>query len=418
MQVQRAYRYRFYPTPEQAEQLARTFGCVRVVYNWGLEERTRAFYDRQQRLYYKDLALALTHLKKTPERAWLGEVSNVALQQALRHLDRAFGNFFSKRAAYPAFKSRRDSVQSASYMRNGFALRDGKLTLAKHDAPLDVRWSRPLPEGAQPSSVTVTRTSAGRYYVSLLVEETMQPLPASSAQIGLDMNTGAIVDSSGGVHRLPRRLVDLEARKRRYQRAQRRKIAAAKVRMGLTPNAPLAKGQRLPVSNNLRKASRKVARVQERIAAIRRDWQHKLTTRIVRENQVIAIEDLAVRGMTASARGTAQQPGRRVRQKAGLNRAVLNAGFAELRRQIEHKAQWAGREVIAIDRWYPSSKRCGACGHVLSKLALSTRRWTCPSCGQLHDRDVNAAKNILAAALAVKAGAAALRIDEPRDAGG
>ncbi|WP_126448216.1 RNA-guided endonuclease InsQ/TnpB family protein [Sulfuricystis multivorans] len=418
MKVQRAYRYRFYPTPEQEEQLAKTFGCVRSVYNWGLERRTRAFYERKQRLYYKDLALALTALKKTPERAWLNEVSNVALQQALRHLDRAFANFFAGRAAYPTFKSKRDAVQSASYMRNGFTLRDGKLTLAKQDKPLDVRWSRPLPNGVQPSSVTVTRTSGGRYYVSLLVEEDIAPLSQTNERIGLDFNAGAIVDSKGRVHRLPQRLNDLEARKRRYQRAQRRKITAAKVRMGLEPNAPLPRGARLPVSNNLRKASRKVGRVQEHIAAIRSDWQHKLTTSIVRENQVIAIEDLALRGMTASARGTPEKPGKRVHQKAGLNRAVLNMGFAELRRQLEYKAQWYGREVIAIDRWYPSSKRCSACGYVLPKLALSARKWTCPACGQAHDRDLNAAKNILAAALAIKAGAAALRIDEPRDSGG
>jgi putative transposase len=418
MRIQRAYRYRFYPTPEQAEQLARTFGCVRAVYNWGLEQRMKAFYERQQRLYYKDLALALTALKKTPERAWLSEVSNVALQQALRHLDRAFSNFFAKRAAFPRFKSKRDPVQSASYMRNGFTLRNGRLTLAKQDAPLDVRWSRPLPEGAQPSSVTVTRTAAGRFYVSLLVEEDVAPLPQVETRIGLDLNAGAVVDSQGRTHRLPKRLQDLAARQRRYQRAQRRKIAAAKVRMGLSPNAPLPKGTRLVASNNLKKASRKVGRVQEHIARIRRDWQHKLTTSIVRENQVIAIEDLNVRGLTASARGTKEQPGARVRQKAGLNRAVLNVGFAELRRQLEYKAQWAGRDLIVIDRWYPSSKRCSACGHVLPRLALSTRRWTCPACGQAHDRDVNAAKNILAAALAVKAGAAALRIDEPRDSGG
>lgn len=418
MKVQRAYRYRFDPTPEQEQQLARTFGCVRAIYNWGLEQRTRAFYDRQQRLYYKDLALALTALKQTPEYVWLQDVSNVTLQQALRHLDRAFAGFFSRRSAYPAFKSRRDSMQAASYMRNGFVWRGGQLTLAKQDVPLHIRWSRPLPEGAEPSSVTVTRTSAGRYHVSFLVEEDIAPLPETDQRIGLDVNTGAVVDSRGRHDRLPSSLAALEIRKRRYQRAQRRKIAAAKKRMGLASNAPLPKGRRLDVSNNLKKASRRVARVQARIADIRRDWQHQLTTRIVRENQVIAIEDLNVRGMTASARGAAEQPGRRVRQKAGLNRAVLNAGFAELRRQIEYKAAWYGREVVAIDRWYPSSKRCSSCGHVLPRLPLSTRRWTCPDCGANHDRDVNAARNILAAALAQRAGAAALRIDEPRDAGG
>ncbi|OIQ77621.1 putative transposase [mine drainage metagenome] len=417
MRIQRAYRYRFDPTPAQAENLARTFGCVRVVYNWGLEERLRAWKERRQTLRYEDLAAALTRLKQAPERLWLQEVSNVPLQQSLRHLNRAYTNFFARRTQFPTFKSRRDT-QSASYMRNGFVWRDGHLTLAKHDAPLGIRWSRPLPEGAEPSSVTVTRTAAGRHYVSILVEEDVAPLPPSSRSIGLDFNTGAVVDSTGRVHGVPQRLKDIEARKRRYQRAQRRRIAAAKVRMGLAPNAPLPKGSRLLVSNNIKKAGRRVARVQERIAAIRRDWQHKLTTRIVRENQAIAIEDLAVRGMTASARGTAEQPGRRVAQKAGLNRSVLNAGFAELRRQLEYKTAWYGREILVIDRWEPSSKRCSACGNVLPKLALSIRRWTCPSCGAEHDRDVNAAKNILAAASAVNAGAAVLKQHQPGDFGG
>ncbi len=431
MRVQRAYRYRFYPTPAQQEQLARTFGCVRVVYNWGLQERTRAFFDRGERLYYAALAKGLTHLKKTPERAWLSEVSNVALQQALRHLDRAFKNFFEKRADYPTFKSRRDD-QRASYMLNGFTYRGGKVTLAKQDESLDIRWSRPLPQGAQPSSVTVTRTAAGRYYISLLVEEDVTPLLASNAAIGLDMNTGAIVDSQGRVHRTPKRLLELEQRRRKYQRAQRRKVAAAKVRMGLDPKAPIPKGVRLQASNNLLRANRKVGRVAERISNVRRNWQHKLTTSIVRENQVIAIEDLNVRGMTASSRGTADAPGKRVRQKSGLNRSILNVGFGEIRRQLEYKAAWAGREVAVIDRFYPSSKRCSGCGHVLPRLALSTRRWTCPGCGAEHDRDVNAAKNILAAGRAVLAGADMLRVHEnthprakgtadriqPRDSGG
>lgn len=416
----RAYRYRFYPTPAQAEQLARTFGCARVVYNWGLEERTRAFYARQERLYYNDLAKALTHLKQTPERAWLAEVSNVVLQQALRHLDKAFANFFARRAKYPTFKSRRDT-QSASYMSNGFTFKNGQLKLAKQDEPLDIRWSRPLPEGAVPSSVTVTRTAADKFYVSFLVEETFERLPETTRHIGLDMNTGAVVDSAGRVHRVPGRLKEMEARKRRYQRATRRKVEAAKRRMGLDPKAPMPKGVRLDISSNLRKANRKVGRKQEQIAAIRRDWQHKLTTSIVRENQVIAIEDLNVRGMTASSRGTADAPGRRVRQKAGLNAAVLNVGFGELRRQLEYKAQWTGREVVVVDRFYPSSKRCSACGHILPRLSLGTRAWVCHACGAQHDRDINAAKNILAAGLGVRANAHALRVhdkSESRDSGG
>jgi putative transposase len=174
--VHRAYRYRFYPTPEQAEQLARTFGCVRHVYNWGLELRSTAWDATKERVNYHETARRLTLLKQQADHVWLNEVSNVALQQALRHLDRAFANFFAGRTKYPRFKSKRDPVQSASYVANGFTFRNGELTLAKQREPLDIRWSRALPQDAKISSVTVTRDAAGRYHVSILVDEKMVPL--------------------------------------------------------------------------------------------------------------------------------------------------------------------------------------------------------------------------------------------------
>ncbi len=409
MVVQRAYRYRFYPTPEQEEQLARSFGCARWIYNWGLKQRTDAFFERGERLYYKDLAACLKDLKKAPETAWLGEVSAVVLQQSLRHLDNAFTRFFRKESAYPTYKSRRDD-QSCSYMRNGFVWRDGQVTLAKQDAPLEIRWSRPLPKDTVPSSVTVTRTTAGRYYIALLVEEDIAARAPVASETGIDLNTKELVCSSGKRYATPPRLRALDVRKRRYQRACKRKVAAAKRAMGRDPKASLPKGVRLPISNNLRKAHRKVGRVAERIANVRRDWQHKTTTAIVRENQVIAMEDLYVQGMTASAKGSVETPGKQVQQKAGLNRAILDVGFGEIRRQILYKAQWSGRITVLIDRWYPSSKRCGACGHLHGKLRLSDRHWTCPECGTRHDRDLNAARNILAAGKAILAGADAQRV--------
>ncbi len=182
--------------------------------------------------------------------------------------------------------------------------------------------------------------------------------------------------------------------------------------MGLSRNAKLSKGVKLPVSNNLRKAYWKVGRVTEHAANVRKDWQHKLTTSIVRENQTIAMESLYVRGMTASAKGSADKPGSNVKAKSGLNRSVLNAGFGEIARQLEYKAVWAGRTVVKIDRWYPSSKRCSSCGYVLKSLSLSTRQWVCPDCGQSHDRDLNASINILMAGKAILAGADGLRIHE------
>src|SRR5690349_18367615 len=186
-QVKRAFKYRFHPTDEQAAELSRTFGCVRLVYNKALQERTRAWYGEQRRLSYVESSAALTEWKKTEELAFLAEVSSVPLQQALRHLQTAFAGFFAKRAKYPRFKSRKKSRASAEYTRSAFTWRDGQLTLAKMTQPLDIRWSRPLPEGAVPSTVTVSRDAAGRWFVSLLCEDPgVTPLPAVDAVVGID----------------------------------------------------------------------------------------------------------------------------------------------------------------------------------------------------------------------------------------
>ena len=196
--VKRAYKYRFYPTLEQAEELLRTFGCVRLVYNKALEERTRAYTQEGRRVSYVETSAALTQWKRTPELAFLNEVSSVPLQQALRHLQAAFANFFAKRAKYPTFKSRKKSRASAEYTRSAFRYRDGTLTLAKMSEPLRIVWSRPLPEGAEPSTVTVSRDNAGRWFVSILVEEKIRPLPPTGSKVGVDAGITALATLSTG----------------------------------------------------------------------------------------------------------------------------------------------------------------------------------------------------------------------------
>jgi putative transposase len=375
MRQNRAYRYRCYPTPEQASVLARTFGCARFVYNWALRLRTDAYYERHQRISYADTSAALTMLKREPQTVWLNDVSSVPTQQALRHLERAFRNFFEGRARYPAFH-KKHGQQAAEYTTSAFRWDAAAktLTLAKMDAPLPIRWSRPLPEGAQPITVTVSRDTAGRYFVSILVEEEIAQLPPGDAQVGLDLglhdvvvlNTGEKVGNPHFFHRDAKRLA----------KAQRR---LAKKRFG---------------SKNRDKARRKVARIHARIADRRRDFLHKLSTRIIRENQTICVESLRVKAMV---------------RHPTLAQAVSDVGWGELVRQLTYKAAWYGRALVAVDKWYPSSKRCSDCGHVLSSLSLDTRRWTCPECGSVHDRDVNAAKNVLAAGLAVSACGEAVR---------
>ncbi|MFE4695507.1 RNA-guided endonuclease InsQ/TnpB family protein [Streptomyces sp. NPDC056738] len=368
LQVRRAFKYRFYPTDRQAAELSRTFGCVRFVYNRALEERTRAWNSEQRRISYAQSSAALTQWKKTEELAFLAEVPAVPLQQALRHLQTAFTNFFAKRTSYPRYKSRKKSRASASYTRAGFTWRDGKLTLAKMAGPLDIRWSRPLPPGAEPTTVTVSRDSAGRWFVSLLCKDTVAPAPAATAAVGVDAGISFLVTLSTGEKICnPRHEQRDRTRLARRQRDLSRKV----------------KG-----SNNRAKARVKVARVHARIADRRRDFLHKLSTRLVRENQTVVIEDLAVRNLLRNGR---------------LARAISDASWTELRSMLEYKCAWYGRELVLVNRWFPSSKLCGICGTVRGKLPLHLRDWTCDTCASVHDRDVNAARNILAAGLAASA---------------
>ncbi|MCX5328007.1 RNA-guided endonuclease TnpB family protein [Streptomyces sp. NBC_00140] len=366
-QVKRAFKYRFYPTGVQAAELSRTFGCVRLVYNKALEERTRAWYGEQRRISYVQSSAALTQWKKTGELAFLAEVSSVPLQQALRHLQTAFVNFFAQRAKYPRYKSRKKSRASAEYTRSAFTWRDGQVTLAKMADPLDIRWSRPLPDGAQPTTVTVSRDAAGRWFVSLLCEDTIARAPATTNAVGLDAGITSLVTLSTGE----------KIANPRHERRDRARLAKAQRELSRK-----AKG-----SANREKARRTVARVHARIADRRRDVLHNLSTRLVRENQTVVIEDLSVRNLLKN--GT-------------LARAISDASWTQLRSMLEYKCAWYGRELVVIDRFFPSSKLCGNCGTVRGKLPLNVRVWTCV-CGAVHDRDVNAARNILAAGLAASA---------------
>ncbi|MCI0384244.1 transposase [Streptomyces sp. CNQ085] len=367
-QGKRAYRYRFYPTDEQAAELSRTFGCVRLVYNRALQERTRAWYGEQCRISYAESSAMLTEWKRTGELAFLKEASSVPLQQALRHLQAAFANFFAQRAQYPRFKSRKKSRASAEYTRSAFMWRDGRLKLAKMSEPLDIRWSRPLPEGAEPTTVTVSRDSAGRWFVSMLCEDTVAPAPATTNAVGIDAGLTSLVTLSTGE----------KVTNPRHERRDRARLARAQRELS----------RKAPGSNNQAKARRKVARVHARIADRRRDHLHQLTTRLVRENQTVVIEDLTVRNLLKNGR---------------LARAISDASWTELRSMLEYKCAWYGRDLVVIDRWFPSSKLCGACGTVREKLPLNVRTWTCEHCGTTHDRDTNAARNTLTAGLAAAA---------------
>jgi putative transposase len=373
MRQKRAYQYRCYPTPDQKRILARTFGCVRYTYNWALRLRTDAYYQRQERVSYADTSAAFTQFRQQPATSWLSEVAYIPCQQSLRHLDKAFRNFFEGRARYPQFKKKR-GPQAAEYTTSAFTWDGTTLLLARMTEPLSIRWSRTLPEGGNPTTITVTKDPAGRYFVSFLVEEDIAPLPVSRKTVGVDLGLHDVVTLSTGKKTGNERYFCQEARN--LARLQRRH---AKKRKG---------------SKNCEKARHKVARLHARIADRRKGFLHKLTTRLIRENQVVCVESLAVKNLL---------------QNEHLAKAIADVGWGELIRHLEYKAAWYGRAVVAIDKSYPSSKRCSACGHTLSSLPLDIRQWTCPECGTVHDRDVNAAVNIHAAGLAVYACGEAVR---------
>jgi putative transposase len=365
--VTRAFKYRFYPTPEQEALLNLTFGSVRYVYNRALALRSHAWLQEQKRVNYYDTSKLLTEWKQNPETEWLQDVSSVPLQQSLRHLQAAFVAFWEKRAKFPAFKSKRKGRHSATFTRMAFSYRDGRVTLANCVAPLNIRWSQPLPKDADPSSVTVSRDPAGRWHVSIQVEAIVEALPAVTTTVGIDMGITCLVALSTA-EKVPNP---------QHERKDRARLALVQRRLS----------RKAIGSANRFKARVKVAKVHARIADRRRDILHKLSTRIVHENQVVIIEDLAIRNMV---------------RNHSLARSIFDASWSEFRRQLEYKAAWYGRTVLAIDRWCPSSKTCSVCGWVATTMPLNVRSWVC-QCGAIHDRDVNAARNIQAAGLAVLA---------------
>lgn len=378
----RLYRFRFYPTEEQAGQLAQTFGACRWVYNEGLALRSMAWEEHRVNVGFAETCRALTGWKRAEETVWLKEVSSTVLQQSLRHLEQAFGRFFKGVARYPRRKKKGRSRDAATYVRTGFTWVEdperpgtGLITLAKQSQPLDVRWSRALPAGSVPVRLSVTRDRAGRYFVSTLVEERIAPLPAAFVPgsrapkaVGLDLGLASLVtldDGSKIDH--PRLLKRYGEKLSRLQRELHKKVRG---------------------SRNREKVKQKIARLYALISDVRRDMLDQFTTRLVRENQVLVVEDLSIVNLLRSARGKGK------RRKARLNESITDASWGELLRQLRYKCEWYGRTLVIVDRFFPSTRRCSACHIKGPKMDVSVREWTCTECGVVHDRDVNAAVNL------------------------
>ena len=365
--VQLRYAYRLDPTPGQCQALARAFGCARVVFNDAVAARRAA--REAGAPYPTDAALskALTRAKRTPERAWLAEVSAVVLQQALADANTAYRNFFAsltgtrkgRRLGAPRFRSRRDRAQSIRFTKAArFRVTSAGRLRLPGVGDVAVRWSRDLP--SEPSSVTVTVDATGRYHASFVVDAPDSPLPPVDREVGIDLGLTHFAVLSDG------RKVDAP----RYGRK-----AAAKLRRAQRELARRQKG-----SARRERSGRRVARCHARVRDTRRDWLHKLSTTLIRENQAVYVEDLAVSGLA----------------RTRLARSVHDAGWSTFAGMLAYKAARHGRTFAKVDRWFPSTRACSVCGAIGEAKALHVRTWTCP-CGAAHDRDVNAARNILAA---------------------
>lgn len=359
------YRYRIYPEPRHEQALARVFGCARVVFNdcLRLREETHAAGEKISDTEVQRRAVTLA--KQTPEREWLSEVASVALVQACQDARRAYRNWFDsvsgkrkgRKVGHPKFR-RKHGRQSIRLTRNGFCVRGERLYVAKV-GEMRVRWSRPLP--SVPSSVTVTREPDGRYYASFVVEREASPLSACDREVGIDVGLDRLaVTSDGEIVANPR---FLRAKERHLARAQR---ALSRKQKG---------------SRNREKARRRVAVLHRKVRETRLDHAHKTALRLIRDNQAVYAEDLAVSGLA----------------RTRLARSVHDAGWAQLLRLIEEKAERHGRHFAKIGRFVPTSQTCCECGVKDGPKPLSVRQWTCAACGAVHDRDVNAARNILAA---------------------
>lgn len=366
--VQLRYAFRIEPGPGQRIALGRAFGCARVVFNDCLRARKRA--HEQGAPYPTSAELSkryITEAKKTPERSWLGEVSSVVLQQSLRDLDTAYRNFFASikgtrkgpKIAEPRFKSKRDSRQCVRFTANAkwSITPDGKLNLPKI-GPVRVRWSRALP--SVPSTVTVIKDAADRYWASFVVETypAGEALPALDREQGIDLGlTHFAVMADGSRVRSPRFLRRAEKKLKREQRSLSRKKKGSK---------------------NRGKQRVKVARAHAKVADARRDFHHKLSTKLIRENQAVSVESLSVKGLA----------------RTRLAKSVHDAGWSSFVTMLEYKASRYGRTLTKVDRAFPSSQVCSSCGHRDGPKPLDIRTWICPRCGARQDRDHNAGTNI------------------------
>ena len=355
--VHKAYKFRIYPDSDQALLIVKTIGCSRFVFNHFLAERSSAYESEKRTLSYSNCSAMLTQLKK--ELTWLSEVDSTALQSSLRFLDDSFKRFFSRQNDYPRFKSRKNPVQSytSKFTNNNIAVEDSFIKLPKLGL---VRFSKSREVDGRIISATVSRKPSGKFFVSLLAETEVSELPKTEIACGVDVGLKDFaVLSDGSGHTNPRFFRSLEAKLAKEQRILSRRVK---------------------YSSNWYKQKLNVARVHEKIANTRADYLHKLSTDIVKNHDIIGIEDLQVSNMLKNKR---------------LSKAISEVSWSQFKKLLEYKAVWYGKKVITVSRTFASSQLCSACNYQNKAVKnLSVRTWTCPSCNAVHDRDINASINL------------------------
>jgi putative transposase len=362
--MKKAYVFRLYPNNKQKIFFEQTFGCCRYVYNRVLAMRKELYKSEKISKSIFEYMKMLKTWKKQEETSWLKEADSQALKQSLRDLDRAFKNFFRapSKIGYPKFKKK---THEQSYRTTNVKILDSNHIKLPKVGVVKARVSREL-EG-RPLSATVRLKPSGKYFVPICCTDVdMVTLPKKDSAVGVDLGIVSIITTSDG-----RKIKPLKATREHEKKLAREQKKLSRKKKG---------------SNNWQKQRIKVARTHERVTNSRQDYLNKVTTTLVRENQTICVETLKVKNMMSNRR---------------LARSIADASFGEITRQLEYKSKWYGRDFVRVSTWYPSSKLCNACGHKEKDMPLSVREWVCPECGSVHDRDVNAARNILTEGLRV-----------------
>jgi len=369
MLVTKTYKFRVYPTKDQAVLMARHFGSTRFCWNYFLAQRKQSYLESKKSLNYHDNARALTLLKNTPEFGWLKEINSQSLQASLKDLETAYGRFFRKQAMFPNFKSKFRSTDSFRCPQS-VEIRDGVLSLPKFREGVKINLHRELT--GRILFATITRTPTGKFFAALTCETEHTVLPAPDNAVGVDLGIKDLAICSDGVVFKNAKITNKHAKKLAYEQRQLSK--------------------KMKGSGKRAKQRKKVAAVHEAIKNTRVDDLHKTTSAIIKKNKTIVVEDLNVKGMI---------------KNHCLAKAIADVSWHELTRQLEYKSQWNERNFTKIDRWFPSSKTCNVCNFINQSLSLKDREWTCPQCETVLDRDLNASKNILKQGLIILSGSGA-----------